>query len=158
MPANLENSAVATRLGKVSFHSNPKERQRQSALCAALQVFLPSLGAFLLTYRMIYHPFISSVTSPTCSSALIFFLYYRKKKKRERMETINSNFCVLLHKPTFTHLPLCILPSTVLSLLHGRLVFFVHFPPSCFKDIASVAAVLILNQMIPLYRNIPNRI
>ena len=27
MPANLENSAVATRLEKVSFHSNPKERQ-----------------------------------------------------------------------------------------------------------------------------------
>ena len=27
MPANLENSAVATELGKVSFHSNPKERQ-----------------------------------------------------------------------------------------------------------------------------------
>ena len=29
MPANLENSAVATGLGKVSFHSNPKERQCQ---------------------------------------------------------------------------------------------------------------------------------
>ena len=27
MPANLENPAVATRLEKVSFHSNPKERQ-----------------------------------------------------------------------------------------------------------------------------------
>ena len=27
IPANLENSAVATRLEKVSFHSNPKERQ-----------------------------------------------------------------------------------------------------------------------------------
>ena len=26
MPANLENSAVATELEKVSFHSNPKER------------------------------------------------------------------------------------------------------------------------------------
>ena len=26
MPANLENSAVATGLGKVSFHSNPKKR------------------------------------------------------------------------------------------------------------------------------------
>ena len=25
MPANLENSAVATGLGKVSFHSNPKK-------------------------------------------------------------------------------------------------------------------------------------
>ena len=29
MSANLENSAVATRLEKVSFHSNPKERQCQ---------------------------------------------------------------------------------------------------------------------------------
>ena len=27
MPANLENSAVATGPEKVSFHSNPKERQ-----------------------------------------------------------------------------------------------------------------------------------
>ena len=27
MPANLENSAVATELEKVNFHSNPKERQ-----------------------------------------------------------------------------------------------------------------------------------
>ena len=26
MPANMENSAVATGLEKVSFHSNPKER------------------------------------------------------------------------------------------------------------------------------------
>ena len=29
MPANLENSALATGLEKVSFHSNPKERQCQ---------------------------------------------------------------------------------------------------------------------------------
>ena len=29
MPANLENSAVATGLEKVSFHSNPKESQCQ---------------------------------------------------------------------------------------------------------------------------------
>ena len=29
MPANLENSAVATRLEKLSYHSNPKERQCQ---------------------------------------------------------------------------------------------------------------------------------
>ena len=32
MPANLENSAVATGLEKVRFHSNPKERQRQRML------------------------------------------------------------------------------------------------------------------------------
>ena len=32
MPANLENSAVATGLEKVSFHSNPKESQCQRML------------------------------------------------------------------------------------------------------------------------------
>ena len=32
MPASLENSAVATGLEKVSFHSNSKERQRQRML------------------------------------------------------------------------------------------------------------------------------
>ena len=32
MPANLENSAVATGLEKVSFHSNPKEMQCQKML------------------------------------------------------------------------------------------------------------------------------
>ena len=32
MPANLENSAVATGLEEVSFHSNPRERQCQRML------------------------------------------------------------------------------------------------------------------------------
>ena len=32
MPANLENSLVAMGLEKVSFHSNPKERQCQRML------------------------------------------------------------------------------------------------------------------------------
>ena len=32
MPANLENSAVATGLEKISFHANPKERQCQRML------------------------------------------------------------------------------------------------------------------------------
>ena len=32
MPANMENSAVATGLEKVRFHSNPKERQCQRML------------------------------------------------------------------------------------------------------------------------------
>ena len=42
MPANLENSAVATGLEKVSFHSNPKEKKnakRQNGLSdEALQI------------------------------------------------------------------------------------------------------------------------
>ena len=32
IPANLENAAVATGLEKISFHSNPKERQCQRML------------------------------------------------------------------------------------------------------------------------------
>ena len=36
MPANLENSAVATKLENVSFHSNPPKRQYQRMLKIAL--------------------------------------------------------------------------------------------------------------------------
>ena len=41
MPANSENSAVATGLEKVSFHSSPKERQCQGML-KLLQIALIS--------------------------------------------------------------------------------------------------------------------
>ena len=57
MTANLENSAVATGLEKVSFHSNPKERQcqripkRTVALIAhASKVMLKILQARLQQY------------------------------------------------------------------------------------------------------------
>ena len=38
MPANMENSAVATGLGKVSFHSDPKEGQ-----CHRISNFHPTV-------------------------------------------------------------------------------------------------------------------
>ena len=49
MPANVENSAVATGLDKVSFHSNPKERQCQRMLkllhnCTHLEPGVLSMG------------------------------------------------------------------------------------------------------------------
>ena len=48
MPANLENSAEATGLEKVSFHSNPKERQCQRMLIShASKVMLKILQARL---------------------------------------------------------------------------------------------------------------
>ena len=58
MPANLENSAVATGLAKVSFHSNPKERQCQrmlklphnSLISHASKVMLKILQARLQQY------------------------------------------------------------------------------------------------------------
>ena len=40
MPANLENSAVATGLEKVSFHSNPKERQCQGISSYCIIAFI----------------------------------------------------------------------------------------------------------------------
>ena len=58
MPANLENSAVATGLEKVSFHSNPKERRCQkcsnyrtiSLISHASKVMLKILQARLQQY------------------------------------------------------------------------------------------------------------
>ena len=53
MPANLENSAVATGLEKVSFHSNPKERQCQrmfKLISHASKVMLKILQASLQQY------------------------------------------------------------------------------------------------------------
>ena len=54
MPANVENSAVATGLEKVSFHSNPKERQCQITtqlhISHATNVMLKILQARLQQY------------------------------------------------------------------------------------------------------------
>ena len=58
MPPNLENSAVATVLKKVSFHSNPKERQCQrmfnyhtiALISHASKVMLKTLQARLQQY------------------------------------------------------------------------------------------------------------
>ena len=50
MPANWENSAVATRLEKVSFHSNPKERQCQRLFKLPSKVMLKILQARLQQY------------------------------------------------------------------------------------------------------------
>ena len=56
MPANLENSALATGMEKVSFHSNPKERDECSNYCTialishASKVMLKILQARLQQY------------------------------------------------------------------------------------------------------------
>ena len=57
MPANLENSAVVIGLEKVSFHSNPKERQCQrmlklphNCISHASKVMLKNLQARLQQY------------------------------------------------------------------------------------------------------------
>ena len=48
MPANMENSAVATGLETVNFHSNPKERQCQRMLK------LPHIYVYMYMYIYMY--------------------------------------------------------------------------------------------------------
>ena len=48
MPANLENSAMATGLEKVSFHSNPKERQCQKRSNYCTVVLISHAGKVIL--------------------------------------------------------------------------------------------------------------
>ena len=48
MPANLENSAVATGLEKVSFHPNPKERQCQRMLNNRIIAFISHASKVML--------------------------------------------------------------------------------------------------------------
>ena len=48
MPANLEDSAVATGLEKVSFHSNPKERQCQRMLKLLHSAFISHTSKVML--------------------------------------------------------------------------------------------------------------
>ena len=59
MPANLENSAVATGLENVSFHSNPKERSNYRTIVLishANKVMLKILQARLQVYVNLYLP------------------------------------------------------------------------------------------------------
>ena len=51
MPANLENLAVATGLEKVSFHSNPKERQCQRMLKCTIALILHASKVMLKTLQ-----------------------------------------------------------------------------------------------------------
>ena len=68
MSANLENSAVATGLEKVSFHSNPKERQRQrifkqhtiALISHASKVMLTILQARLQQYMNRERPYVQA--------------------------------------------------------------------------------------------------
>ena len=52
MPANLENSAVATGQEKVSFHSNPKERQCSNYCTIALFWYTSKVVLKILQARL----------------------------------------------------------------------------------------------------------
>ena len=72
MSANLENSAVATGPEKVSFHSNPKERQRQRMLklphsCTHLTLQFSSFSSVTQSHPTL-QPHESQHARPLCPS------------------------------------------------------------------------------------------
>ena len=96
MPANLENSAVATGLEKVSFHSNPKERQCQRMLnyrtialiSHASKVTLKILQATLQQYM--------NRELPDVQAAFIYFFFQAAFRKGRGTRDQIANICWII--------------------------------------------------------------
>ena len=106
MPASLENSAVATGLEKVSFHSNPKERQCKECsnyhtialLSYASRVTLKIFQARLQQY--VKHELLdvqASFRKRRGTSDQIANIHWITEKTREYQK--NMYFCFILPKP-----------------------------------------------------------
>ena len=108
MPANLENSAVAAGLEKVSVQSNPKERQCQRMLklphnaliSHASKVMLKILQAKLKQYRNrdipdAQVPFRKGTGTRNQISDLDFWTSIGSSKKQESSRKKNIYFCFI---------------------------------------------------------------
>ena len=74
MPANLENSAVATGLEKVSFHSNPKERQCQSSNYSII-AFISHVSKVMLKILQARLQQYMNCELPDVQAGFILFIY-----------------------------------------------------------------------------------
>ena len=110
MPANLENSAVATGLEKVSFHSSPKERQCQkcSNYCTialishASKVMLKILQARLQQYENCEIPIVQAGFSKGRGIRdQIVNIRWIIKKAREFQKKKHIYFCFIVHSKDF---------------------------------------------------------
>ena len=84
MPANLENSTVATGLEKVSFHSNPKERQCQRMFkrphnCTHLQFSSVHFSCSVVSDSL--RPHESQNARPPCPSQTPRKIPWRRKRQ-----------------------------------------------------------------------------
>ena len=77
MPANLENSAVATGLEKVSFHSSPKEGQCQRMFK------LPQLCSFHMLVRICSKTLKLSFSSSWTENFQMYKLGFKETKESE---------------------------------------------------------------------------
>ena len=106
MPADLENSAVATGLEKVRFHSNPKERQEYSNYCTivlishACKVMLKILQTRLQKFVNQEHPHVQAgFRKGRGTRDQIPNLHWNMEKAREFQK--NIYFCFISYAKAF---------------------------------------------------------
>ena len=107
MPANLENSAVAIGLEKVSFHSNPKERQCQRMLklpqialiSHASKVMLKILQARLQQYMNRELPDVQAGFRKGREPEIKLPTSVRSSKKQESSRKTSTSASLTLLKP-----------------------------------------------------------
>ena len=102
MPANVENSAVATGLEKVSFHSNPKERQCQegSNYCTIALISVQFISVQLLSrVRLFATPWI------VARQASLSVTNSRSSLKLTSIELVMPSSHLILCRPSFPPAP-----------------------------------------------------
>ena len=95
MLAKLENSAVATGLGKVSVHSNPKERQCQRMFknCHIVALILPatiSLEGMLLKLKLQYFGHLMQRVNSLEKTLILGGSGDRRRRGRQRMRWLDG--------------------------------------------------------------------
>ena len=107
MPADMENSSVATGLEKVSFHSNPKEKQCQRMLklphnCIishASKVMLKILQARLQQYVSRELPVVQAVLEKAEEPEIILPTSVGLSKKQETSRKTSISALLTMAKP-----------------------------------------------------------
>ena len=107
MPANLENSAVATGLEKVSFHSNPKERECKrmfkyptiALISHASKVMLKILQSRLQQYMNHELPDVQAGFTKGRGIEIKLPISVRLSKKQENSSRISTSALLTMPKP-----------------------------------------------------------
>ena len=107
MPANLENSAVATGLEKVSFHSNPKERQCQECSTYSTIAFISHTSKVMLKIlqtrlqQYVNHelPNVQAVLEKAEESEIKLPTSVGSLEKQESFRKISSSALLTMPKP-----------------------------------------------------------
>ena len=114
MPANLENSAVAIELEKVSFHPNPKERQCQRMpnnstivlISQASKVILKILQARLQQYVNRELPDVQVVLEKAEDAEIKLITSVGSSKKQESSRKTSTSALLTMPKPLTVWIPI----------------------------------------------------